>query len=285
MKQAATDYHATLDGQMAYEDIERMIKKNNDTVKEKNIITDVDSIFLKEISLIKDDKEILKDINLDIQKGSRIALVGPSGSGKTSLISILSGFNKQSSGEILINNEATSLNSNSWTSKISYISQFPYIFPDTIKNNILFYEKDIVNDERLKEVCKLVGLDKFIEELPNGYDTFIGEAGNELSGGQAQRIAIARALISNREIIILDEPTSHLDIETEFEIKEKLLQLFEGRTVIIATHRLHWLNNMDYIVNLENGMIADFERIVDFKQSLRYINLKNNLVGGGYDEN
>ena len=185
----------------------------------------------------------------------------------------------------MINNEATSLNSNSWTSKISYISQFPYIFPDTIKNNILFYEKDIVSDERLKEVCKLVGLDKFIEELPNGYDTFIGEAGNELSGGQAQRIAIARALISNREIIILDEPTSHLDIETEFEIKEKLLQLFENRTVIIATHRLHWLNNMDYIVNLENGMIADFERIVDFKQSLRYVNLKNNLVGGGYDEN
>ena len=285
MKQAATDYHATLDGQMAYEDIERMIKKNNEIAKEEKVITDVDSIFLKEISLIKDDKEILKDINLDIQKGSRIALVGPSGSGKTSLISILSGFNKQSSGEIFINNEVVSLNSNSWTSKISYISQFPYIFPDTIKNNILFYEKDIVSDERLKEVCKLVGLDKFIEELPNGYDTFIGEAGNELSGGQAQRIAIARALISNREIIILDEPTSHLDIETEFEIKEKLLQLFEGRTVIIATHRLHWLNNMDYIVNLENGMIADFERIVDFKQGLRYVNLKNNLVGGGYDEN
>ena len=231
------------------------------------------------------NKEILKDINLDIQKGSRVALVGSSGSGKTSLISILSGFNKQSSGEIFINNEATSLNSNSWTSKISYISQFPYIFPDTIKNNILFYEKDIVSDERLKEVCRLVGLDTFIEDLPNGHDTFIGEAGNELSGGQAQRIAIARALISNREIIILDEPTSHLDIETEFEIKEKLLQLFEGRTVIIATHRLHWLNNMDYIVNLENGMIADFERIVDFKQSLRYVNLKNNLVGGGYDEN
>ena len=285
MKQAATDYHATLDGQIAYEDIEHMIKKNNNITKEEKVITNVDSIFLKEISLIKDDKEILKDINLDIQKGSKIALVGPSGSGKTSLISILSGFNKQSSGEIFINNEVVSLNSNSWTSKISYISQFPYIFPDTIKNNILFYEKDIVSDERLKEVCKLVGLDKFIEELPNGYDTFIGEAGNELSGGQAQRIAIARALISNREIIILDEPTSHLDIETEFEIKEKLLQLFEGRTVIIATHRLHWLNNMDYIVNLENGIIADFERIVDFKQSLRYVNLKNNLVGGGYDEN
>ena len=282
MKQAATDYHATLDGQIAYEDIEHMIKKNNNITKEEKVITNVDSIFLKEISLIKDDKEILKDINLDIQKGSKIALVGPSGSGKTSLISILSGFNKQSSGEIFINNEVVSLNSNSWTSKISYISQFPYIFPDTIKNNILFYEKDIVSDERLKEVCKLVGLDKFIEELPNGYDTFIGEAGNELSGGQAQRIAIARALISNREIIILDEPTSHLDIETEFEIKEKLLQLFEGRTVIIATHRLHWLN---YIVNLEKGMIADFERIVDFKQSLRYVNLKNNLVGGGYDEN
>ena len=129
-----------------------------------------------------------------------------------------------------------------------------------------------------------MGLDEFINNLPEGYETKIGEGGQELSGGQAQRIAIARALISNREIIILDEPTSHLDIETEFEIKEKLLELFKGRTVIIATHRLHWLHNVDYVLNLEHGKVVDFEKVIDFKNSPRFEKLKNNLVGGGYSE-
>lgn len=284
MKQAATDYHATLDGQMAYEDINRMIKKNNEERQEGKEIIDVEKISLEKISLVKDEKEILKNINLTIEKGSRVALVGPSGSGKTTLISLLAGFNSQSSGKIFINGEEVNLKTPSWAGEISYISQFPYIFPDTIRNNILFYTKEEVSDEELKKITSLVGLNDLIENLPNKYDTFIGDAGSELSGGQAQRIAIARALVSKREIIILDEPTSHLDIETEFEIKEKLLNLFENRTVIIATHRLHWLNNMDYIVNLENGEVADFDEVETFKKSNRYNIMKNNLIGGSYDE-
>lgn len=120
---------------------------------------------------------------------------------------------------------------------------------------------------------------EFIEDLDNKYDTLIGESGLELSGGQAQRIAIARALASDRKIVILDEPTSHLDIETEFEIKEKLLELFEGRTVIIATHRLHWLNNMDYILHLEGGKLIDFEEIITFKNTNRYKELRKTLIG------
>ena len=216
--------------------------------------------------------------------GEKICLVGQSGSGKTSLISILSGFNEQTDGEILINNEKTNLKNINWANNISYISQFPYIFPDTIRNNILFYSNEEITNEYLNEVTSLVGLDKFINNLPEGYETKIGEGGQELSGGQAQRIAIARALISNREIIILDEPTSHLDIETEFEIKEKLLELFKGRTVIIATHRLHWLHNVDYVLNLDHGKVVDFEKVIDFKNSPRFEKLKNNLVGGGYSE-
>ena len=200
------------------------------------------------------------------------------------LISILSGFNEQTEGNILINEEKINLKNVNWSNNISYISQFPYIFPETIRNNILFYSNDDISDERLKEITALVGLDEFISNLPEGYDTNIGEGGQDLSGGQAQRIAIARALISGREIIILDEPTSHLDIETEFEIKEKLLELFKGRTVIIATHRLHWLNNVDYVLNLEQGKVIDFEKVVDFKNSPRFENLKTNLVGGGYCE-
>ena len=284
MKQAATDYHATLDGQMAYEDINRMIINNEKNNKNKLTIDGVESIKLENICFIKDDKKILDNISLSINKGEKICLVGQSGSGKTSLISILSGFNEQTEGNILINEEKINLKNVNWSNNISYISQFPYIFPETIRNNILFYSNDDISDERLKEITSLVGLDEFISNLPEGYDTNIGEGGQDLSGGQAQRIAIARALISGREIIILDEPTSHLDIETEFEIKEKLLELFKGRTVIIATHRLHWLNNVDYVLNLEQGKVIDFEKVVDFKNSPRFENLKTNLVGGGYSE-
>ena len=284
MKQAATDYHATLDGQMAYEDINRMIVDNEKNKSQKSSIESVESIKLQNVGLIKDDKKILDNITLSINKGEKICFVGQSGSGKTSLISLLSGFNEQSEGEILINDEVTNLKNVHWSNNISYISQFPYIFPDTIRNNILFYSNENISEDYLKEISELVGLDKFISTLPQGYDTNIGEGGQELSGGQAQRIAIARALISNREVIILDEPTSHLDIETEFEIKEKLLELFKGRTVIIATHRLHWLNNVDYVLNLEQGKVSDFEKVVEFKNSPRFEELKANLVGGSYSE-
>ncbi|AME09431.1 MULTISPECIES: thiol reductant ABC exporter subunit CydD [Gemella] len=284
MKQAATDYHATLDGQMAYEDIHRMIIKNIKNKEEKVNISNVKNISLENISLQKDNKIILNNISLTINKGDRVCLVGQSGSGKTSLISILAGFNNQTTGILRINNEEIKLTDIQWALKISYISQFPYIFPDTIRNNILFYTDENISDKRLEQVCNIVGLDSFINTLPDKYDTLIGEAGQELSGGQAQRVAIARALISDREIIILDEPTSHLDIETEFEIKEKLLELFKERTVIIATHRLHWLNNTDYIVHLDSGKVVDYEKISDFRVSDRYDKLKSNLVGGGYGE-
>lgn len=284
MKQAATDYHATLDGQMAYEDINRMIIVNEKNTGKKLTINNVESIELVDVCLEKDGKKILENISMSINTGEKVCLVGQSGSGKTSLISILSGFNEQSKGDILINKEKTNLKNINWANNISYISQFPYIFPDTIRNNILFYSNEEISNEYLEEITSLVGLDSFINSLPEGYETKIGEGGQELSGGQAQRIAIARALISNREIIILDEPTSHLDIETEFEIKEKLLELFKGRTVIIATHRLHWLHNVDYVLNLENGKVVDFEKVVDFKNSPRFEKLKNNLVGGGYSE-
>ncbi len=280
IKQAATDYHATLNGQVAYEEIMKIINLKPKYTSEFKIFGNIENISLENVGLLKDNNEILKDINLSFNKNDKICIVGHSGSGKTSLISILSSFTQQSNGKIKINNEEVDLKNSNWLSKISYISQFPYIFPDTIKNNILYYSKSEVENEKLENICDLVGLKDFIEALDNGYDTFIGEGGLELSGGQAQRIAIARALISNREIVILDEPTSHLDIETEFEIKEKLLKLFEGRMVIIATHRLHWLNDMDYILHLNSGEIVDFEKLENYKKSERYNQIKKLLTGG-----
>lgn len=279
MKQAATDYHATLNGQLAYEDIIRIVKMGQKNKQYKKEFTKMESISLKNLSFSKDESDILKDISFNIKASDKVCIVGPSGSGKTTLISLLSGFNKETSGSIMLNDEKVTLSEINWSSEISYISQFPFIFPDTIKNNILFYTEGNVSEEKLYEICALVGLKEFIEDLDNKYDTLIGESGLELSGGQAQRIAIARALASDRKIVILDEPTSHLDIETEFEIKEKLLELFEGRTVIIATHRLHWLNNMDYILHLEGGKLIDFEEIITFKNTNRYKELRKTLIG------
>lgn len=284
MKQAATDYHATLNGQIAYEEILNIIEGNNKSKKDYFQINDFNNISLANVSLIKDDSKILSNIDFTVNKGDKICLVGFSGSGKSSLISILSGFYEPSDGEIFVNDKKVLLNNSNWLNKVSYISQFPYIFPDTIKNNILFYSNGDVSDEKLNYICEHVGLKDFILELENGYDTFIGEGGQELSGGQSQRIAIARSLISDREIIILDEPTSHLDIETEFEIKEKLLKLFEGRTVIIATHRLHWLNNMDYVLHINQGKIENFSKINDYKKTEKYLELKQNLIGGVINE-
>lgn len=279
MKQAATDYHATLNGQVAYEEILAIIEKNEKSVKQVQQVNNFNNIKLDNVFLDKNDNTILENISLSINKNDRICLVGASGSGKTTLISLLSGFSTPTKGKILLNDKEINLKYSDWLNNISYISQFPFIFPDTIKNNILYYSNENVDNNKLFEICKLVGLDEFIEKLENKYDTFIGEGGLELSGGQSQRIAIARALISDRKIVILDEPTSHLDIETEFEIKTKLLELFKDRTVIIATHRLHWLNDMDYVIHINKGHIEDFEKIETFKNSDKYKDLKNSLMG------
>ncbi|MBF0713239.1 thiol reductant ABC exporter subunit CydD [Gemella sp. GH3] len=280
MKQAATDYHASLNGQVAYEELLRIIESKPNFKNKFKDIKSFESISLENVEVKKENSIILKDINLTINNGDKICIVGHSGSGKTTLISILASFLEPTEGIIKLNNEDIELKNSNWISNISYISQFPYIFPMSIKENILFYAKSKVSEERLKEICSIVGLTDFIEKLDNKYDTLIGEGGLELSGGQAQRIAIARSLLSDHKIIILDEPTSHLDIETEFEIKEKLLTLFEDKTVIIATHRLHWLNNMDYIVHMDKGKIVDFEKLDIYRNSFKYDKLKSVLIGG-----
>ncbi|MBU0278839.1 thiol reductant ABC exporter subunit CydD [Gemella sp. zg-1178] len=283
MKQAATDYHASLNGQIAYEEICRIINSKKQSEKEYVKIDKFNKIEFKNVDLIKEENKILSNLNFTVKSGDKLCLIGHSGSGKSSLISILSGLSSFNGGNILLNDKDIDLKNSNWLNKISYIPQFPYIFPDTIKNNILFYTKEKISENKLLEICNIVGLQEFIENLEDGLETYIGEGGLELSGGQSQRIATARALISNREVVILDEPTSHLDIETEFEIKEKLLELFKGRTVIIATHRLHWLNNMDYALHIDKGNIKRIINLNDYKNSSYYKELKLSLTGGFYE--
>jgi len=142
-----------------------------------------------------------------------------------------------------------------WRSQVLYIPQSPYIFAATLRENVRFYTPD-ADDASILEALERVGLGELVAELPDGLDTVLGQSGRTLSGGQAHRIAFARALIDkSRRVLVFDEPTAHLDIETELELKQRLLGIFADRLVVFATHRLHWLDSMDQVVVLDKGCL------------------------------
>ena len=187
-----------------------------DYSSEKNIKFN-ENIKLSNINLYYKNKEpVLKNINITINKGEIIGIIGPTGSGKSSLINIISGIQKPGSGEIIIDGKKLT-NPNLWKNNIAFVSQNIFLLDNSIKKNIAFGENKI-NKARLSFALKNSQLKDTIEKLDEGIDTFIGEHGKELSGGQIQRIAIARALYLNRKILIFDEATSALDLQTERKI-------------------------------------------------------------------
>lgn len=145
-----------------------------------------------------------------------------------------------------------SLRQASWQDQIAYIPQDPYIFHATVRDNLAFYNPE-ASDAQIMDALHTLGLTQLLEELPQGLDTLLGEGGRELSGGQAQRIALARVFLdSKRKILLFDEPTAHLDVETEYELKAPMLALMQGKLVVFATHRLHWLDAFDVVYELDD---------------------------------
>ena len=202
-------------------------------------------------------KQILSNISFSIEENETVAIVGKSGSGKSTIANLIPRFYNHSSGEILIDGKSISeFSLKHLRSSISIVNQSPSLFNDTISKNIA-YGDDSVDVEKLKESAKLSGCDEFISNLPEGYESEIGDDGVLLSGGQRQRLAIARAFYKDSPIIILDEATSSLDTESELIVQEALEKLITDRTTIVIAHRLSTIENASKIIVLDNGVISE----------------------------
>jgi subfamily B ATP-binding cassette protein MsbA len=203
------------------------------------------------------EKPVFTNFSLIISKGKTTALVGSSGSGKTTLIKLLSRFYEVTGGNIYVDGRPlTSLDTRSWRNKISIVTQDVFLFSTTIWENIA-YGCPNATQEQVIQASKQANAHEFISQLPQGYDTPVGDRGMRLSGGQQQRIAIARAIIRNPDILILDEATSALDNVSERLIQEALERLKENRTVIVIAHRLSTIEDADQIIVLEQGKVIE----------------------------
>jgi subfamily B ATP-binding cassette protein MsbA len=203
------------------------------------------------------NREVLHDVNLAVKAGEILALVGSSGAGKSTLVSLLPRFFAVTSGFIQVDgHDVRDVTLASLRSQIGVVTQETVLFNDTLRNNIA-YGQPGVSQAEVESAARTALAHDFIMELPNGYDTVIGEKGLRLSGGERQRIAIARALLKNAPILVLDEATSALDSESESLVQSALQNLMTGRTVIVIAHRLSTVRRADRIVVLENGTIAE----------------------------
>ena len=202
-----------------------------------------------------DENDILKNVSINIAGGKMTSLVGHSGSGKSTILNLIPRFYDAQFGDILIDDQSIyGVKISSLREKISLVSQDTTLFDDTIKNNIA-YAKDNVNDEEIISAAKSSYSHEFINKLPNRYETIIGENGIRLSGGEKQRLSIARAMIKKSPIILLDEATSSLDAETESKIQDALKVLTKDKTTIVIAHRLSTILNSDQIYIIDSGKV------------------------------
>ena len=235
-------------------DTDEILPEKQDAVRLKPL---QDKIQLKNVSFNyqTDDKKILQNVSLEIPKGAMIALVGESGGGKSSLIKLIQRLYDPSDGAIfwdetdLCDAQVLSLKK-----QIALVTQETVLFNDTIRYNISYGDPN-ATDETIIEAARIAFADEFIGELPNGYDTLVGERGIFLSGGQRQRIAIARAVLINAPVLILDEATSALDTESESLVQKALSNLMQNKTSIVIAHRLSTIRKADKIVVMERGKI------------------------------
>lgn len=273
IREFASDYHATLNGKNTLTQVLEVLGCSAETAAKKESRTpglqvdtpklepwqELSVLTFEHIGISYEGETALKDVSCSFGGFRKYGIVGPSGCGKTTLAQLLAGVVQPTQGSIVVNNHAIeTLSMPSWRKQVAYLPQSPHIFSTTLRNNLTFYQPD-ATEEEIAHALELVGLTGLVTELPKGLDTVVGEGGRSLSGGQSQRVALARAVLHRTcRVLVFDEPTAHLDIETEWELKQRMLPLMEGKLVFFATHRLHWLSEMDEILLLEDGQVRDF---------------------------
>ncbi len=264
IRMLGTDYHATLDGKEAWASVRHILEEKEPTTateqdaqpasgttitvdenREESIQFRLQDIVVKS----SEQRILLHNITVEVPQNIRkIGIVGASGAGKTTLLNVLGGFIEPSEGEVYL----------PLKEEMAFIPQHPYIFSASLRDNIAFYDS-AASDSQIEQAVKEAELSDLVQQLPGGINEMIGEGGRSVSGGQAQRIALARAWTGKRPYLLLDEPTAHLDIVTEWELKQTMLRIFESQQthVFLATHRLHWMKEMDEVWVMDNGRLAE----------------------------
>lgn len=296
IREFASDYHATLNGKNTLTQVLEVLGCSAETAAKKESRTpglqvdapklepwqELSVLTFEHIGISYEGETALKDVSCSFGGFRKYGIVGPSGCGKTTLAQLLAGVVQPTQGSIVVNNHAIeTLSIPSWRKQVAYLPQSPHIFSTTLRNNLTFYQPD-ATEEEIAHALELVGLTSLVTELPKGLDTVVGEGGRPLSGGQSQRVALARAVLHRTcRVLVFDEPTAHLDIETEWELKQSMLPLMEGKLVFFATHRLHWLSEMDGILLLEDGQVRNFGSYEALSKASSFTYLSSHEKEGG----
>jgi len=283
----ANDYHATLNGKNALTAVLDILQRQTPT--DRQLLAPVtpvwgpdDDLSLEHVNVgYSEQQATLNDISFHVHGFQKVGIIGASGSGKSTLINTLSGFLSPQAGQVTVRGtQVPHLDQQAWQHSFVYIPQAPYLFHASLHDNLAFYTPD-ASDDAVNAAVERAGLTDWVKTLPDGLATQIGEGARGVSGGQAQRIALARAFLDDsRRILLFDEPTAHLDIETEIELKKTMLPVFQDHLVFFATHRLHWMNEMDYILVLDHGRIVEQGTPADLQaKNGAYVRLRAEMAG------
>ena len=257
LRNLAAQYHASADGRAVAGRLLDLIEETPSAAPLAAVPRRVAPVRLERVSFAYPNRRglVLDSVDLELRHGETVALVGPSGSGKSTIASLLLRLAEPSEGRVLVGAvDLATCDASAWRRQVAWLPQRPTLFRGTVADNIRLGDRS-ADDGRVGRAAELAGVAEFARELPNGYATVVGDGGRPLSSGQARRIALARAFLRDAPLVILDEPTSHLDAEAAEVIGEAVERLREGRTILLIAHREELVRRADRIVTLEAGRI------------------------------